>query len=104
MGSYFQLPWTDLVKHSSIYQCLCNLSLHFFFFFFFFCFFLFCLFVCFFFFLSTTSVGLVIIHQEKCPYNIYPFLPHFYIEKLGFAGVYPIFLIFAPKTQIAGTR
>ena len=27
-----------------------------------------------------------------CPYNIYPPKPHFYIAKLGFAGVYLFFL------------
>ena len=27
-----------------------------------------------------------------CPCNVYPFEPHFYIEKLGYAGVYLFFL------------
>ena len=33
---------------------------------------------------------------------IYPLEPHFYIEKLGYAGIYliPIFLIFAPKHRL----
>ena len=31
-------------------------------------------------------------HQETCPYNVYPFEPHFYIAKLGNAGVYLFFL------------
>ena len=36
------------------------------------------------------------IHITKtCLYNFDPFEPHFYIEKLGFTGVYIIFLIFA---------
>ena len=26
------------------------------------------------------------------PYNVYPFTPHFYIVKLGFTGVYLVFL------------
>ena len=37
-----------------------------------------------------------------CPCNIYPILPHLYLEKkkLGFAGVYLFFLIFAPKHRL----
>ena len=35
-------------------------------------------------------------------YNFYPLKPHFYIVKLGFTGVYIIFLISAHK--IMGTR
>ena len=27
-----------------------------------------------------------------CPCNVYPLIPHFYIVKLGFAGVYLFFL------------
>ena len=30
--------------------------------------------------------------MQTCPYNVYPIEPHFYIEKLGFAGVYLFFL------------
>ena len=30
--------------------------------------------------------------RKTCPYNIYLLKPHFYIEKLGFAVVYLIFL------------
>ena len=30
--------------------------------------------------------------RKTCPCNIYPLKPHFYIEKLGFAGVYLFFL------------
>ena len=34
------------------------------------------------------------LHQETCPYNVNPLIPHFYI----IVGVYlMIFLIFAPK-------
>ena len=29
---------------------------------------------------------------KTCPCNIYPLEPHFYIEKLGFKGVYLFFL------------
>ena len=32
---------------------------------------------------------------KTCLYNIDPLKPHFYLVKLGFAGVYIIFLIFA---------
>ena len=28
-----------------------------------------------------------------CPCNVYPITPHFYIVKLGFTGVYIIFLL-----------
>ena len=30
--------------------------------------------------------------RKTCPCNIYPLKPHFYIVKLGFAGVYLFFL------------
>ena len=30
---------------------------------------------------------------KTCPCNFYPLEPHFYIVKLGFAGVYLIFLL-----------
>ena len=30
--------------------------------------------------------------RKTCPCNEYPLKPHFYIEKLGFAGVYLFFL------------
>ena len=32
---------------------------------------------------------------KTCIYNFNPLKPHLYIEKLGFTGVYIIFLIFA---------
>ena len=32
--------------------------------------------------------------RKTCPCNIYPLKPHFYIVKLGFAGVYLFFLFF----------
>ena len=32
---------------------------------------------------------------KTCPYNFDPLQPHFYIVKLGFTGVYIIFLISA---------
>ena len=31
--------------------------------------------------------------MKTCPYNVYPLEPHFYIAKLGYAGVY-LFLLF----------
>ena len=37
-------------------------------------------------------------------YNFDPLKPHFYIVKLGFTGVYIIFLILLKKTLIVGTR
>ena len=37
-------------------------------------------------------------------YNFDPLKPHFYIVKLGFTGVYIIFLISAQKKKIVGTR
>ena len=30
--------------------------------------------------------------RKTCPCNIYPLKPHFYMEKLGYAGVYLFFL------------
>ena len=36
-----------------------------------------------------------ITHHETCLYNVDPHKPHFYIVKLGFTGVYIIFLISA---------
>ena len=35
--------------------------------------------------------------MKTCLYNFDPLKPHFYIVKLGFTGVYIIFLIFAQK-------
>ena len=38
-------------------------------------------------------VGLKVAFIRKtCPRNVYPLKPHFYIEKLGYAGVYLFFL------------
>ena len=34
-----------------------------------------------------------IIIRKTFPCNIYPFIPHFYIAKLGYAGVYLFFLV-----------
>ena len=31
-------------------------------------------------------------NTKTCPYNVYPLKPHFYIAKLGYAGVYLFFL------------
>ena len=38
--------------------------------------------------------------RKTCPCNEYPLEPHFYIEKLEYAGVYLFFLIFAPKHRL----
>ena len=38
--------------------------------------------------------------RKTCPCNIYLLIPHFYIAKLGYAGVYLFFLIFAPKHRL----
>ena len=37
---------------------------------------------------------------KTCLYNIDPLKPHFYIVKLGFTGVYIIFLISAQKHRL----
>ena len=37
-------------------------------------------------------------------YNIDPLKPHFYIVKLGFTGVYIIFLISAQKQIVGGSN
>ena len=36
--------------------------------------------------LSSTAI------KKTCPCNVYPLEPHFYIAKLGYAGVYLFFL------------
>ena len=38
--------------------------------------------------------------RKPCPCNVYRLEPHFYIAKLGYAGVYLFFLIFAPKHRL----
>ena len=38
--------------------------------------------------------------RKTCLYNVDPLKPHFYIVKLGFAGVYIIFLISAQKHRL----
>ena len=47
----------------------------------------------------SSAVHIVILlfkcHHENSPIYFYPQKPHFYIIKLGFTGVYIIFLIFA---------
>ena len=37
---------------------------------------------------------------KTCLYNVDPLKPHFYIVKLGFTGVYIIFLISAQKHRL----
>ena len=48
------------------------------------------------------KVGILAVHKcnpikKTCLYNFDPLKPHFYIVKLGFTGVYIIFLIFARR-------
>ena len=38
--------------------------------------------------------------RQTCPCKVYPLKPHFYIAKLGYAGLYLFFLIFAPKHRL----
>ena len=38
--------------------------------------------------------------MKTCPYNFDPLKPHFYIVKLGFTGLYIIFLISAKKHRL----
>ena len=47
---------------------------------------------------QTNDLKVIIGHDEliirkTCPCNEYPLKPHFYIEKLGFVGVYLFFLL-----------
>ena len=37
---------------------------------------------------------------KTCLYNFVPLKPHFYTVKLGFTGVYIIFLIYAQKHRL----
>ena len=39
---------------------------------------------------------LMLVITKTCQCNLYPIKPHFYIEKLGFVGVYQI-VFFDPK-------
>ena len=38
------------------------------------------------------SLEAAIFIRKTYPCKIYPYKPHFYIVKLGYAGVYPLFL------------
>ena len=38
--------------------------------------------------------------RKTCPCNVYSLIPHIYIAKLGYRGVYLFFLIFAPKHRL----
>ena len=42
--------------------------------------------------------------RKTCLYNFDPFKPHFYVVKLGFTGVYIIFLISAQKAVLMSTH
>ena len=41
-----------------------------------------------------------VLHHENTPIFFDPLKPHFYVVKLGFTGVYIIFLIFAQKHRL----
>ena len=38
------------------------------------------------------AFDVVLIIRKTCPCNVHPLKPHFYIAKLGYAGVYLFFL------------
>ena len=42
---------------------------------------------------SRIGTCLLINIRKTCPCNVYPLKPHFYIAKLGYAGVYLFFLV-----------
>ena len=42
--------------------------------------------------MTQTSLCIKMFHHENTPNNFNPLKPHFYIVKLGFTGVYIIFL------------
>ena len=46
------------------------------------------------------TLSLKIYITKTCLYNIDPLKPHFYIVKLGFTGVYIIFLVSAQKYKL----
>ena len=50
--------------------------------------------------LSEGAVLLLLCITKTCLYNVDPLKPHFYIVKLGFTGVYIIFLISAQKHRL----
>ena len=40
-----------------------------------------------------------------CPWNVFPLIPHFYIVKIGFTGVYLFFLFLIQNIHVdVGTR
>ena len=49
--------------------------------------------------METICMNFQILIMKTCLYNIDPLKPHFYIVKLGFTGVYIIFLISAQNTD-----
>ena len=40
-----------------------------------------------------TVLVILLYIRKTCPCNVYPLKPHFYIAKLGYAGVYLFFLL-----------
>ena len=49
---------------------------------------------------AITALNLQVCIMKACLYNFDPRKPHFYIVKLGFTGVYIIFLISAQKHRL----
>ena len=47
----------------------------------------------FFFFTDSCRLDIAIFITKTCPCNVYPLKPHFYIVKLGYAGLYLFYLI-----------
>ena len=45
-----------------------------------------------------TNTQTEILIRKTCPCNEYPLIPHFYIEKLGYARVY-LFFLFLSKNK-----
>ena len=46
-------------------------------------------------FFCSNKILFIQVHRQTCLYNFDPLKPHFYVVKLGFTGVYIIFLISA---------
>ena len=50
--------------------------------------------------LETERDFFLVFIRKTCPCNGYTLEPHFYIVKLGYAGVYLFFLVFVPKHRL----
>ena len=53
---------------------------------------------------ETTRADCSVIITKTCLYNFHPLKPHFYIVKLGFTGVYIIFLISVLSRNVKNIR